>query len=233
MHKKALIAIFCVLALCAGTQENEELLIADSLADATTSLDEIRIEGFVPDFLKISLDFAPDNSASLVGYYPSEAAANNPAGSSGIPQPQGDKSFSIHPGTVVDLGLAVLVSNVVGPYTILVYSANGGRLVGATGGQLVGADGGPLPSSAGRQSADTRGGQLNSEAPDAVVSIPYSLRLDNQQCRAQGGVFSFAGSGKSHSGGIRLSVSLVFDELKPPLPHNVYTDELSFVVSAN
>jgi hypothetical protein len=200
VHKKALIAAFCLLALCAGAQENKEMLKADSPTAVANILDEIRIEGFVPDFLKISLDFAADNSAALRGYYPSEAAANNAADPSVIVR-KADKTFSIHPGQVVDLGMAVLISNVVGPYTISVFSANGG--------------------------------QLASSAPDATVGIPYSLGLGDQLTRAQAGVFYFTGSGRSHAGGIRLNVCLIFDQLKPPLPHSAYTDELSFVVSAN
>jgi hypothetical protein len=217
VRKKALIAVFIILALGAAAQNNSELTIADTPVAATSNLDEIRIEGFVPNFLKISLDFAPDNSASLVGYYPSEAAASHAASKAYNPQPQGDKNFLIHPGQIVDLGMAVLVSNVVGPYTIQVISANAGQLVCSNGGQVV----------------DAGGGQPAGIAPIAAVGIPYSLKLGDQQSQAQAGVFYFSGSGKSRSGGIRLNVSLLFDQLKPPLPHSIYTDELSFVVSAN
>ena len=59
MRKKALIAVFIILALGAAAQNNSELTIADTPVAATSNLDEIRIEGFVPNFLKISLDFAP------------------------------------------------------------------------------------------------------------------------------------------------------------------------------
>jgi len=200
VRKKAPIAVFCMLALCAGAQKNTEMIIVNSPADATKTMEGIRIEGFVPDVLKISLDFAPDNSALLVGYYPSEAAARQASGGSAPPSP-GDRSFSIHPGKVVDLGSAILVSNVVGPYTISVFSANDGHLTSA-------------------------------EA-EAKAGIPYSLGLGDRLSRAESGVFRFSGSGKSHAGGIRLKVFLVFDELALPLPHSTYTDELSFVVSAN
>ncbi len=200
MRKKAPIAVFCMLALCAGAQKNTEMIIVNSPADATKTMEGIRIEGFVPDVLKISLDFAPDNSALLVGYYPSEAAARQ-ASDGSAPPSQGDKSFSIHPGKVVDLGSAILVSNVVGLYTISVFSANDGRLTSA-------------------------------EA-EAKAGIPYSLGLGDRLSRAESKVFRFPGSGKSRSGGSRLKVFLVFDELTLPLPHSTYTDELSFVVSAN
>gem|GEM_PF-6749193 len=57
MHKKAFIVVFCLLALCASAQNQGEFIIADSPTVTTSSLDEIRIEGYVPNFLKISLVF--------------------------------------------------------------------------------------------------------------------------------------------------------------------------------
>ncbi len=222
MRKKALIAISLILALRAGAQENKDLIIADASARTATTIDGIRIEGFVPDFLKISLDFAPDNSAFLAGYYPSEAAANSatatavaadhtatgsPAADSAAADSGADKRFPIRPGMIVDLGMAILVSNVMGSYTISVRSANGGQLV----------------STAPKRSA----------APESDFCLSYSLGLGDRLSRAESGVFNFSGSGKSRSGGTRLKVFLVFDELKPPIPHSVYTDELSFVVKAN
>jgi len=200
VRKKALIAVFCVLSFCVAAQDEGNVVIVNSPANATNSLDEIRIEGFVPNFLKISLDFAPGNSAVVVGYYPSAEAANQAIKSTDS-LPQGNKTFSIRADQVVDLGLVVLVSNVVGPYTISVFSANGGHLASA--------------------------------APEIEEFIPYSLSLGDQKTRAEAGIFRFSGSGKSRSGGTRLPVQLVFDQFNPPLPHSVYTDELSFVVSAN
>jgi len=216
LHKKAFIVVFCLLALCASAQNQGEFIIADSPTVTTSSLDEIRIEGYVPNFLKISLDFAPDNSALLVGYYPSESAALTSKEPPAL-LPNADKTFSIQPGQIVDLGMAVLVSNVVGPYTIQVYSSNGGQLVIANG----------------QHSLDTEGEKPAEATPATAVGIPYSLKLGDRQTEARAGVFYFSGSGKSQAGGIRLNVCLVFDQLKPPLPHSVYTDELAFVVSAN
>ena len=204
MRKKALLVFLFGIAFFAGATDNDGLSVVKNPADPTNSLNEFHIEGFIPDFLKISLDFTPDTHALLVGYYPSKAAAiQEMAATTGSPAslpPQPGREFSINPAKTINLGTALLISNVTGPYAISVCSAHNGTLV--------------------------------SLWPEISATIPYRLSLGEQSAQSQGGVFTFTGSGKSKKGGTRLTLSLVFDELKPPLPHGVYIDELSFTVAA-
>ncbi|MCE5255589.1 MAG: hypothetical protein LLF89_01935 [Spirochaetaceae bacterium] len=101
---------------------------------AQTKSTSITIVGVVPKVLRMSLDFSGDTTIQLSGYIPGNsgragAIAQNASYSS---QPAATASrnldFEIREGTRIDLGNARLFSNVRGSYSILVYSANRGKL---------------------------------------------------------------------------------------------------------
>lgn len=100
--RKFLAAAF--LALMVGMQAVE--------AQTTRSV-TIQIIGIVQPYLKLSLDFAPDGIATVLGYL-----GDAPAGG----------AFTIRSNTMFLLGTARLVSNLMSSYTVVVRSVNGGKL---------------------------------------------------------------------------------------------------------
>jgi len=86
-----------------------------------SSTNNIHIIGYVPKFLKITLDFSRDEKARLVGFYQVP-----PPKKEGVRHP--GLEFTIRADKPIELGTAILISNVEGPYTILAFSSNAGRL---------------------------------------------------------------------------------------------------------
>jgi hypothetical protein len=170
---------------------------AGAQSDARSQSVTIQIVAVVPAVLRLSLDFSPDGCARLNGYVPGAEALGSDASYS---RSEGT-NFEIKAGTKVELGNARLFSNVMAPYSIHVYSANGGSL------------------------RDPRGA--------AKSCVPYRLCLGDSVAAAQGGVFSFAASGKSSKDNAPLMVALAISDVPPAAVCGYYTDQLMFSVSAN
>ena len=96
------------------------LLLAATIAfaqgGANSKSISIRIVAVVPPVLNLSLDFATGSSISLAGYLPGPESSQSNAG------------FQITSGSVVELGNARIVSNLIKAYSVSVFSANGGSM---------------------------------------------------------------------------------------------------------
>lgn len=77
------------------------------------------------------------------------------------------------------------------------------------------------------------GGLLRDPGDAAKSSVPYRLCLGDSVAAAQGGVFSFAASGKSSKGNVPLMVALDIGDVPSAATSGYYTDQLMFSVSAN
>lgn len=86
-----------------------------------SSTNNIHIIGYVPKFLKLTLDFSPDEKARLVGFYQVHPPEKEDTKHPGL-------EFTIRADKAIELGTAILVSNIEGPYTIFAFSSNAGRL---------------------------------------------------------------------------------------------------------
>lgn len=75
----------------------------------------IHISVTVPTILKFDTNFARDGIATITGYL-------------GSPAPNSRNAFEIRPNAVFNLGSARLISNLGSNFSILVQSANGGKL---------------------------------------------------------------------------------------------------------
>lgn len=97
------------------------LLLAASMAfaqsEATSKSVSIRIVAIVPPILNLSLDFATGSTVSLAGYLPGSEALRS------------DNGFQIKSGSVVELGNARIVSNLLKSYSVSVFSSNGGSMI--------------------------------------------------------------------------------------------------------
>ena len=117
--------VFIILLLaqiphCGAQAVHETAASPDIEANPSPTL--IGIVGFVPEFLKLSLNFSPDNKVLLVGYYPTPSGVKEES-----PHLTG-LEFTIRSESSIELGDAILVSNVDESHTISVVSTNGGYL---------------------------------------------------------------------------------------------------------
>jgi len=87
----------------------------------------IQLMVYVPPVLQLSLDFAQNGVANVVGYLGSN--------SSGF-----KNSFELKPYAVFNLGAARLVSNLTSSYSIVVQSMNGGKLKNQSSGSEISYD---------------------------------------------------------------------------------------------
>ncbi|PKL07067.1 MAG: hypothetical protein CVV53_01165, partial [Spirochaetae bacterium HGW-Spirochaetae-9] len=95
---------------------------AQSRAVSKTAI--IQIVAYVPPVINLSLDFAKDSTARLVGYLPEDGGYGSESKNT-----VNDKAgFAIRTGATIDLGNARLFSNLMSSYSVNVYSANGGSL---------------------------------------------------------------------------------------------------------
>ena len=77
------------------------------------------------------------------------------------------------------------------------------------------------------------GGSLRDESDAAGSAIPYQLQLGGAAADARGGTFTFSAQGRSTRDGNPLMVALAIDSVPADAGSGVYTDQLTFAISAN
>lgn len=95
---------------------------SNTSAQRSSSSVSIQIVAYVPPVVKLDLDFSDNGSVRLAGYSP--GSGTFPGGGTQA----GQTSFALEQGATVSLGTASLFSNILGSYSIVVQSANGGYL---------------------------------------------------------------------------------------------------------
>lgn len=121
MRKLVCILLLLAQNLVCGAQTAPDSNVSAGIKSKPSSA-HIAIVGFVPDFLKLNLDFSPDNQVKVVGYYPTDPAVKDETFTGTV------STFKIQSGNFIRLGGAVLLSNIDHSYTISVVSMNGGFL---------------------------------------------------------------------------------------------------------
>ncbi|PKL06477.1 MAG: hypothetical protein CVV53_04110 [Spirochaetae bacterium HGW-Spirochaetae-9] len=92
-------------------------------SQSLSPLNNFQVVGYVPEFLKLTLDFSQDNNVRIMGIYPAEALQKEEELTrTGV-------RFIIKEGDKIVLGKAVLISNIEGSYSILARSSNNGQLI--------------------------------------------------------------------------------------------------------
>jgi len=162
-------AVLCPLgaqALGSGTGNTA----SSSSVQRPSSSISIQIVAYVPPLVKLDLDFSDNGSVRLAGYSPGLDSFQGGGTQSG------QASFELTQGATVALGTASLFSNIMGSYSIVVQSANGGYLKDslATESSLV-----PYQLNLGNQASLARqgnftftaGGKSSKHSPHLPVSI--------------------------------------------------------------
>lgn len=136
----------------------------------------IQLTVYVPPVLRLSLDFAQNGAANIVGYL-----GSNPAGFR--------NGFELKPYSIFNLGAARLVSNLASSYSIVVQSMNGGKLKNEDSGSEIAYDLliGGMPVA--RYGNSFRLVTAMKTARDGT-DLPVSIALGNIPASAPNGVYS-------------------------------------------
>jgi hypothetical protein len=123
-------------------------------AKANSKTIGVRVFGVVPAVLNLDLSFASNSETQLVGH--TDAMLSDASGNGA-----GSFAFALREGVSIELGYATLFSNLLGSFSILVWSANDGLLKDPSGGENEGV---PYSLSIGDKTAEARGGVFRFEA---------------------------------------------------------------------
>ncbi len=136
----------------------------------------IQLAVYVPPVLRLSLDFAPNGAANIVGYL-----GTNPVGFK--------NGFELKPYSIFNLGTARLVSNLSSSYSIVVQSMNRGKLKNQSSGSEIAYDLliGGMPAA--RYGDSFRMVTAMKTARDGT-DLPVSIALGNIPASASYGVYS-------------------------------------------
>ncbi|MFZ2636395.1 MAG: hypothetical protein WBH97_06295 [Rectinemataceae bacterium] len=152
LRHSAFFAIFALLLFCATGA-----IGAQSSGSKSVS---IQLVGVVPPRLDMNLTFAPGNAVTLEGR--------------GAEERSGNGTFTVASGAEVELGYANIFSNLMGSFSIVVWSDNGGSLRDPAG-----TDGTAVPYNLtfGDQSASASGGAFRFASSGKTSKSGTSTRV--------------------------------------------------------